>query len=105
MSPERIVVLRQGAALRLCFPGREQTIHAATLWQSQRDASSVRARLERSPIPPAHLRIMRVEPVGAYGITVAFSDGRNRAIFPWTYLASLPSNVSSQSQPENLNDA
>ncbi len=33
--------------------------------------------------------ITAVEPVGNYGIRLIFSDGHDRGIFPWPYLAEI----------------
>jgi prepilin-type processing-associated H-X9-DG protein len=30
-----------------------------------------------------------VREVGSYGVNIAFSDGHDRGIYPWSYLAQL----------------
>ena len=38
---------------------------------------------------PDDLRITDVHVVGGYAINLAFSDGHDRGIYPWTYLRLL----------------
>jgi DUF971 family protein len=33
--------------------------------------------------------IAEVRPVGGYAINIAFSDGHDRGIYPWSFLAQL----------------
>lgn len=55
-----------------------------------RDAASLRQAIDFGErTPPADLKITGLEPVGAYAITLQFSDGRARGIFPWAYLRAL----------------
>jgi DUF971 family protein len=35
------------------------------------------------------LRLVAMEPVGEQGLTLAFSDGHARGIYPWAYLREL----------------
>jgi DUF971 family protein len=37
----------------------------------------------------AQVTITSVEPIGNYAIRLAFSDGHDRGIFPWPYLAEI----------------
>ena len=41
------------------------------------------------------LTIVAVELVGNYGIHVRFSDGHDRGIFPWAYLAEIAGDAAS----------
>jgi len=55
-----------------------------------RSASAQRLRLDGAALEiPADLVITGVEPVGRYGINLAFSDGHARGIYPWAYLREL----------------
>jgi len=63
---------------------------AALLRQNARDAATVRRAADGAPLPAGHgLSITTVEPVGNYGLQLAFSDGHNRGIFPWAYLIEM----------------
>ncbi len=35
------------------------------------------------------IAVTNVEPMGGYAVHLAFSDGHNRGIFPWSYLRAL----------------
>ena len=35
------------------------------------------------------IRLLAIEPVGAYGVQLIFSDRHERGIYPWAYLESL----------------
>lgn len=43
------------------------------------------------PEPAENLKIVRVEPIGRYGVNIAFSDGHDRGIYPWVFLENLAS--------------
>ncbi|MBX9926682.1 MAG: DUF971 domain-containing protein [Hyphomicrobiaceae bacterium] len=82
-----------GAALIVRLPSRATaTISAELLWTECRSAAGRRRRMGPvEPEPPADLRIIRVEAVGLYGVNIAFSDGHDRGIYPWTFLDALAS--------------
>lgn len=70
--------------------GSASRLPAATLRSHSRSAETVRAGIDG--LPPAlsdDLAITAVEPVGAYAVNLAFSDGHDRGIFPWPYLRAL----------------
>ncbi|SFG21433.1 DUF971 family protein [Duganella sp. CF458] len=48
-----------------------------------------RARAGQVPSSGAGLRLMRIVPVGSYGVQLVFSDGHERGIYPWPYLRGL----------------
>ena len=50
-------------------------------WTNQRT-------LDTSKVP-ADVRVVRVEPVGNYALTFAFSDGHATGIYPWKLLRQL----------------
>lgn len=35
------------------------------------------------------IRLLAIEPVGAYGVQLIFSDRHDRGIYPWAYLEQL----------------
>ena len=70
--------------------GATSTFAASLLRERARDAASVRTALNDWAVPAApDLRITAVDPIGNYAIRLAFSDGHDRGIFPWPYLADL----------------
>ncbi|SFW13629.1 DUF971 domain-containing protein [Nitrosovibrio sp. Nv17] len=52
---------------------------------------AVELRGESVAAPPEGLRIIDIQPVGAYGIQISFSDGHDRGVYPWAYLRELAS--------------
>lgn len=70
--------------------GRRRALSASLLWAECPSAQG-RVRRERGlhRKPPEGLVITAVNPIGSYGINIAFSDGHARGIYPWAYLASL----------------
>lgn len=70
--------------------GGTSTLSAAELRRQARDAWSIRQRMDHGEIAVAPgLRITAMHAVGAYGVNVQFSDGHDRAIYPFQYLREL----------------
>ncbi|NJM55049.1 MAG: DUF971 domain-containing protein [Verrucomicrobiae bacterium] len=70
--------------------GRIKTVSAALLWLECRSAAGRRRRMaDVEPQPAADIKIVRVEPIGRYGVNIAFSDGHDRGIYPWSFLEEL----------------
>jgi DUF971 family protein len=70
--------------------GPETELTAQTLRQEARDAASVRARFDHGSFAAAaDLQITALEPVGAFGVNIHFSDGHDRGIYPFVYLKEL----------------
>lgn len=70
--------------------GAVDTYPAALLRDRARDANSVRVAVNGWVVPAAAgLTITAVEPIGNYAVRLAFSDGHDRGIFPWAYLAEI----------------
>ena len=91
MKPENISVTDDQTELLVQWSG-DQTdrIAAPHLREYARDAASIRQRIENGSISPdSRLQITQVAPVGAMGVNIAFSDGHDRAIYPWCYLREL----------------
>lgn len=80
-----------GACLRLVLPsGDAHTIEASLLWSRCPSALRRRQRLDdRVPPVPLGLRITHITPLGNYAINIAFSDGHDRGVYPWSLLADL----------------
>jgi DUF971 family protein len=60
---------------------REQCRCAACEQQRRHGSGTNRA--------PESLRLVAIEPVGEQGLTLSFSDGHARGIYPWAYLREL----------------
>jgi DUF971 family protein len=70
--------------------GVTSTYAASALRDRARDAGSVRTALNDWAVPAAaDLTITAVDPVGNYAVRLVFSDGHDRGIFPWPYLAEI----------------
>lgn len=81
--------VQKGAALRLTFSsGAVVELTATELWRECRSAEGVLRRLNETA-PPEHLVITALQPVGDYAINIAFSDGEQRGIYPFSLLSRL----------------
>jgi DUF971 family protein len=70
--------------------GVTSTYAASALRDRARDAGSVRTAINDWAVPAASgVTITAVDPIGNYAIRLAFSDGHDRGIFPWPYLAEI----------------
>lgn len=69
---------------------REDVFEAGVLRQNCQSAKVKRLRLAGAAPPvAADVLIAAVSPVGSYAINIAFSDGHDRGIYPWSFLAEL----------------
>ncbi len=65
-------------------------VGAARLRAECRSSRAIRARLDGTDGAEAEdIRIETVQPIGLYGITIRFSDGHDRGIYPWSLLRQL----------------
>ena len=89
--PERVTVSRGGLALQLTDAGgATRSLKSARLRMACRCAQCVRARIDGTlALARDEVTILAVDPMGHYGISIAFSDGHARGIYPWSYLAEL----------------
>jgi DUF971 family protein len=90
MSPLTIGNCRDKGQLRLSWPdGREQRLDHVEL-RKQCPCSQCRAfRLQGLTVQvDARVRVVEVNAQG-YGVQLVFSDGHERGIFPWAYLAGF----------------
>ena len=89
--PERVTVSRGGLALQLTdADGATRSLKSAQLRLACRCAQCVRARIDGTLVLTRdEVTILAVDPMGHYGISIAFSDGHARGIYPWSYLADL----------------
>ena len=89
--PERVAVSHDGLALSLAHAGSEtRSLKASRLRLACRCAQCVRARVDGTFAPDCQdIAMVSIDPMGHYGIAIAFSDGHARGIYPWGYLAEL----------------
>lgn len=65
-------------------------VSAARLRAECRSSRAIRARLDGiDGEGPEGIRIEAVQPIGLYGVTIRFSDGHDRGIYPWSLLRQL----------------
>ena len=97
MHPSEIKLNRERTHIAVTWEtGSIAILPAATLRRHARDASSVRRMVSGGSDPAAaDITITSVEPIGNYAIRLAFSDGHDRGIFPWDYLAEIAGEQSS----------
>lgn len=84
-------ILENGGKLAVAAgDGCRHVIDASLLW-SECPSAQGRARraLGRNRVPPRGLLIRSVREIGLYGLNIAFSDGHDRGIYPWSYLETL----------------
>ncbi|WP_426206435.1 DUF971 domain-containing protein [Pseudomonas sp. TWP3-1] len=92
MNPVAIGNSQTAQTLRLNWPdGRESLLSHAEL-RRQCPCSQCRAfRLQGTPpMVDPRVRVIEINAQG-YGLQLVFSDGHQRGIYPWPYLAQLPS--------------
>lgn len=70
--------------------GGSSKLSAETLRREAQDAWSKRQRIDHGEVTvPEGLFITHIAQVGAYGVNLHFSDGHDRAIYPFVYLREL----------------
>lgn len=91
MRPETYALSPGADALILRWSdSSEDRIPAPRLRAAARDAASVRRRIEQGALTVApDLTIDWADPMGAMGLNIRFSDGHDRAIYPWDYLREI----------------
>lgn len=96
MTPNDMHVTPDFQTLVVAWPdGTRSQLDARYLRRSARDAVSRRAMIDHGEISaPPGLMITALEPVGHGAVNIVFSDGHNRAIFPYPYLRTLAEQMS-----------
>ena len=89
VTPTDLIALPD--AVEIVWPdGRTDRIPAQLLRRAARDATSLRERYDTGKIRVAKgIEVVGCDPVGAYGVNIKFSDGHERAIYPFTYLREI----------------
>lgn len=97
MHPTEIHVNRDRNLLSITWENGTTTRYSAPMLRARaRDANSVRSAVNGRGVPvPPGLTITAIEPIGNYAVRIAFSDGHDRGIYPWTYFIEIdPANQS-----------
>jgi DUF971 family protein len=91
MPPTEIRLLQQGRRVQLVWPDQGPIfLTAATLRSLCRCAECASVRRRGSALEPdPNVTIVDVQPIGAGALNLHFSDGHQRGIFPFAWLASL----------------
>lgn len=82
-------IAEDGRALVVRADGHRRRLGADLLWSECPSAAGRVRRLRGHLETPRALAIVSVREIGAYGVNIAFSDGHDRGIYPWGYLAAL----------------
>jgi DUF971 family protein len=94
-APDKIVVRAGRSELVLVFAQATLAIGAPRLRAACRCADCRRERLDRDADPDAGgatiagATIADVRLIGDHALNIAFSDGHDRGIYPWSYLREL----------------
>ncbi|CAN7469967.1 DUF971 domain-containing protein [Pseudoduganella sp. LjRoot289] len=75
------IVLQDGAGRTLTHAALRAACRCA-------DCTALR-RAGGQPYVDGGIRLLAIEPVGAYGVQLIFSDRHDRGIYPWPYLEKL----------------
>lgn len=91
MFPEEVRLVKDRTGLQIRWPdGVTRYLGARTLRARCRSATAVRHAVDGTESSDLDgIRITAIEPVGSYAIHLAFSDGEERGIYPWSLLRSL----------------
>jgi DUF971 family protein len=91
MQPTHFDLQQDGAVLRVeWLESPTDEIPAGRLREAARDAVSIRQCIDHGGVAVApDLRILGYQVIGMMGLNVHFSDGHDRAIYPWRYLREL----------------
>lgn len=70
--------------------GSESRLSAAHLRAACKCAGcESQRRAGQPPAAPAGTALAQINPIGAMGVQLVFSDGHDRGIYPWPYLHQL----------------
>jgi DUF971 family protein len=95
--PDEVIVRAGRSQLVLVFAERTLAIGAPRLRAACRCADCRRERIDRDADPDTDgVTIAEVRLVGGHALNIAFSDGHDRGIYPWSYLREL----ASEARPE-----
>jgi DUF971 family protein len=91
MAPTEIRLVNGRRTLEIEWPdGARSHLQAGHLRANCRSSRAIRSRHDGADTKPAgDLQMTDVGLIGLYGINLAFSDGDDRGIYPWSYLRQL----------------
>ncbi|MEM8572301.1 MAG: DUF971 domain-containing protein [Pseudomonadota bacterium] len=91
MTPDELTVAPDFQHLILDWPdGTSSRLPAETLRREARDAATRRRMIDHGFVEVAKgLSITGLNLIGNGAVNITFSDGHDRAIYPWPYLRSL----------------
>ena len=98
-APPDEIIVRAGRLRSWCWssPNGTLAIGAPRLRAACRCADCRRERIDRDADPDTDdVTIAEVRLVGDHALNIAFSDGHDRGIYPWSYLREL----ASEARPE-----
>jgi DUF971 family protein len=88
--PDEIVVSADRSELRLVWPAGTLALGAPRLRAACRCADCRRARIDHDADPITEgVALAGVRLVGDHALNIAFSDGHDRGIYPWSYLRAF----------------
>jgi DUF971 family protein len=84
-------IVDEGRALEIRWAdGQAHRLEASLLWSQCPSAAGRRRRMDgiHYPMSP-DLRLNKLDRIGHYAVNIGFSDGHDRGVYPWSYLADL----------------
>jgi DUF971 family protein len=101
-APDEVIVRAGRSQLVLFFGERTLAIGAPRLRAACRCADCRRERIDRDALPdPANTTIAEVRLLGDHALNIAFSDGHDRGIYPWSYLRELARDARLETEPRD----
>ncbi len=98
--PDEVIVRAARSQLALVFAESALTIGAPRLRAACRCADCRRERIDRGAAPnTVDTTIAEVRLVGDHALNIAFSDGHDRGIYPWSYLRELAQEARPKGEP------
>jgi DUF971 family protein len=100
--PDEVIVRAGRSQLVLVFAEHRLAIGAPRLRAACRCADCRRERIDRDAAPgAADATIAEVRLVGDHALNIAFSDGHERGIYPWSYLRELAQQAKLDGEPRD----
>jgi DUF971 family protein len=98
--PDEVIIRAARSQLVLVFADGTLTIGAPRLRAACRCADCRRERIDRDAAPDnGNATIADVRLVGDHALNIAFSDGHDRGIYPWSYLRELAQEARPKGEP------
>ena len=90
MGVDDLEIASDGRALLImCTDGKRHSLRAELLWSECPSAQGRVRRARGNNRSPGDVTITAAREIGTYGVNIAFSDGHDRGIYPWSYLEAL----------------